>query len=145
MSPSKRNARRGNVLVIGLVALVALLVLAVVTFWMLGGGPVEPDAGVGHAVADRFLEQIRAGEAKQAWESTTAEFKSAEGAEVFQRSVKKRAWLKQPLEFESAQPANVQSLERTEYVYRAPGGKNSVRLLVTNERGTAKVDRWTPE
>jgi hypothetical protein len=133
------------VLVIGLVALVALLGLAVIAFWMLSGGSVEPEFDAGHAVADQFLEQIRAGQAKQAWESTTAEFKSAEGAEVFLRSVKQHAWLKKPLEFETAATVTVQNSPRTEYVYKANGGRNTVKLLVTNERGAAKVDRWVPQ
>jgi len=145
MFRSTNANRSGNGLVVVLCAIVAIVALVVVGAWMLGGGPIEPDAGGGQVVADRFLEQIRAGQARQAWESTTAEFKSAEGAEVFLRSVKKRPWLVKPLQFDSMQTTNLQNVPRSEYVYKGSGGKNSVRLLVTNERGQSRIDRWTLE
>jgi len=92
-------------------------------------------------VADTFLEQIRTGQAAQAWESTTAEFKSAEGREVFVQGLKKHPWLTKPLTFISTETVTIGNSPRSEYVYRAASGPGGVRLLAANERGTWRIDR----
>jgi hypothetical protein len=96
-------------------------------------------------VADAFLEQIRAGHAGQAWESTSAEFKSAEGRETFVGRVKQHPWIMKPMNFEAILPVSLQNSVRSEYVYRATTGPGKVRLLVANERGAWRIDRMVVE
>ncbi len=134
--------RRGKTLVVLLAVFVALAI-AVALMWR--KAPTEPSVDEGRAVADKFLELIRSGQAQQAWESTTAEFKSAEGRESFVRSVKKQPALAKPLSFVSVQTATVQGNPRAEYIYREAAGGGTVRLLAGNDRGSWRVDRMIVE
>jgi hypothetical protein len=138
----QKSDRRGKTLVVLLAVFVALAI-AVVLMWR--KAPTEPSVDEGRSVAEAFLEQIRAGHAQQAWESTTAEFKSAEGRESFVRSVKKHPALAKPLSFVSVQTATVQGNPRAEYIYRAADGGGTVRLLAGNDRGSWRIDRMIVE
>ena len=104
--------------------------------------PTKPDADVGRSVVEEFLGQVRAGQAGEAWDATTAEFKSIEGRESFIRSVAKAPVLKQQLQFASAQEVQVNEQSRAEYIFQSPESK-MVRVLVGYEGGTWKVDRLT--
>jgi hypothetical protein len=140
MTHHRAIERSGRTLLAVLVGVFVLL--AVVVFWVWRRpAPTQPDVDQGRAVAQKFLDLIRNGQPQQAWESTTAEFKSAEGRESFLRYVKKHAVLTKPLAFASVQTVNVQDSPRAEYVYRPADGKGAVRLLVANELGTWHVDR----
>jgi hypothetical protein len=122
-----------------LLAVFVLLAIAVAWLWL--RGPREVDAESGRAVAEAFLAAIRAGSGGQAWESTTAEFKSAQGRESFLEYVKKHPFLAKPLAFVSLQTVSIQGSSRVEYLYRPADGKNTVRVLVADERGVLRVDR----
>lgn len=124
-----------------IVLLVVCVVLAIVVFWMWRKRPVQPDFDAGRAVADEFLELVRSGKSEQAWESTTAEFKSAEGRESFLQYVEEHPRLTRPLSFVSVQTVTVQNSPRAEYVYRAEDAKTTVRLLAGNEQGAWRIDR----
>ena len=100
-----------------------------------------PDADQGRAVADKFLELVRTGKAAQAWDETSAEFKSAEGKESFVRSVKKRPWLTKPSTFETLATIGQPPAERAEYVYRSADGKHQVRLLIASSAAGWCIDR----
>jgi hypothetical protein len=126
-----------------LLVLFAALGVGVYITWR--KAPTEPDLDEGRAVAEQFLELIRKNQPQQAWESTTAEFKSALGRESFLGSVKKHPMLAKPLSFVSVHTVTVQNSPRAEYVYRSADGKGTVRLLAGNERGTWRVDRLTVE
>jgi hypothetical protein len=139
MARSTTNARRGKTLLIVLLTVFVLLAIAVV--WMWQRAPTQPDFEEGRSVADAFLKQVRAGQAQQAWESTTAEFKSAEGHESFLRYVKEHPVLTKPLTFVSVQTVSVQDSPRAEYLYREKVGGPTVRLLAGNEGGTWRIDR----
>ena len=104
--------------------------------------PTQPDLAVGQAVADKFLQLVSSGKAGDAWDQTTAEFKSLEGRESFVRSAGKAPIFKQPLQFNSAQQVTVQDQPRTEYLFQSPDAK-MVRVLVGYEGGAWKVDRLT--
>ena len=132
--------RSGRTLVAVLVGVFVLL--AVVVFWAWRRpAPTQPDVDQGRAVAEKFLDLVLRGQPQQAWESTTAEFKSAEGRESFLRYVQKYPVLSKPLSFASVQTVSVENSPRAEYVYRPADNKGAVRLLVANERGTWRVDR----
>ena len=90
----------------------------------------------------RKCGKVRNGHAAEAWESTTAEFKSALGREAFQRSVASSVLLKQPLEFASTQTVSVQDQSRAEYLFHNPTLKGpTARIVIGREAGTWKVDR----
>lgn len=134
--------RSGKTAVITIASVVTvLLVLAGVWFWP--RVPNHPTADQNRQVAEEFLTQIRQGEASRAWESTTAEFKSALGREKFLKQVKQHPFLTKPMEFVDIQPVAVQQAGRTEAVFKAIQGRASVRVLAGNEGGKFRVDRMT--
>lgn len=143
MTHSKATERGGKTQLVVLLAVFVVLAVAVV--WMWRKQPTQPDFDEGRAVADKFLELIRSGQAQQAWDSTTAEFKSAEGRESFLQYVKDHPSLAKPLSFVSVQTVTVQNSPRAEYVYRAADGSSTVRLLAGAERGTWRIDRITTD
>ncbi len=131
--------RRGRTILIVLLAVFALLAIAVLWRWL--ARPRDLDASSGRPVADAFLAAIRAGRGAQAWESTTAEFKSAQGRESFLETVKRHPFLAQPLAFVSQQAVSIQGSPRVEYLYRPSQGSNTVRVLVADEHDVLRVDR----
>jgi hypothetical protein len=126
------------------VLVAVLVVLAIIVVWMWRGAPPsQPEIAEGRAVAEQFLALVRSGQPQQAWESTTAEFKSAEGRESFGRFVKKHAFLLKPLSFVSMQTVTLEDNPRSEFLYSSADGKGTVRLLVGNEGSVWRVDRIT--
>lgn len=104
--------------------------------------PTKPETDVGRGVVEDFLSKVRAGQAGEAWDATTAEFKSIEGRESFMRSAAKAPLLKEELHFASAQDVRVNDEPRAEYIFQSPESK-MVRVLVGYEGGVWKVDRLT--
>lgn len=126
----------------GTIAIVVICVSAFYVVRQLTKAPTIPDMEVGRAIADKFLTSVRSGRVGDAWDTTTAEFKSIEGKESFIRKVKSTPILTGPLQFNSSQSVVIQDEQRTEYLFQSPLAK-MVRVLVGNERGTWKVDRLT--
>jgi len=123
--------------------LIAILTVGVVALWWLWSGTSsQPDPSIGQNVATKFLKQLQQGQPDLAWDSTTAEFKSAQGKERFIREMKSHPLPKEPLEFVSTQTVEVQNSPRTEYLFRS-ASNNTVRILVGRDAGDWKVDRWT--
>lgn len=120
-----------------------LIGLSGILIWWLSQPTTYPSPETGQKVADDFLSAIRSAQAESAWQSTTTEFKSAQGRESFLAFVKKHDFLSMPLEFDSAQVVDVQGQPRSELVYRVPQTKTTVRLVLGREAGTWKVDRLT--
>lgn len=141
MQNSTQHDRCGKATLWVLLAVFLVLTIAVAVVWL--RAPAQPDVAAGRAVADQFLELLRTGKASEAWQSTTAEFKSAEGRETFLKRVKQHPELTQPLAFVSVQTVTVQDSPRAEYLYRAE--KGTVRLLAGNELGTWRIDRLVTE
>ena len=96
----------------------------------------------GRPVAEAFVELIRSGKASEAWDSTTAEFKSAEGKESFLRSLKGKTFLSDPLTFDSVQTADMNGKKRNEFRFKSKGG-HEVVVVVGPENGEWKVDWLT--
>jgi len=117
MAPSESGERAVNWRLISLV--IAFVVLGVLVAWMWRGAATQPDLDEGRAVAEKFLELTRTGKPAQAWQSTTAEFKSAEGRESFLKYVEDNPVLGKPLSFVSVQTVMLQDSPRAEYVYRS--------------------------
>lgn len=102
------------------------------------------DPAVGQRVADAFLAQLRAGQVDQAWQSTTAEFKSYEGRESFARYVRQHPYLKQPLTFVEYQVGELNGLPRGQCLYQPPSSAKSkdlkIRVAVAQEANEWKVE-----
>jgi len=93
--------------------------------------PTVPDLEVGRAVADKFMQSVTSGKAAEAWDTTTVEFKSAEGRDSFARSIKKMRWLAKPAKFTAAGAVESPLGPRAEYTYQSTDGKHQVRLLIS--------------
>jgi hypothetical protein len=105
-----------------------------------GGSPPAPDAS--RQIGETFLKLIQDGKAQDAWQSTTAEFKSARGKEAFVRDVRGDKGLKSAMSFVSQQTVKVQDQDRIELLFRA-ADNSDVRLVLGPEQGVWKVDLWT--
>jgi len=93
-------------------------------------------------VTEPFLQLIRDGRPDEAWESTTAEFKSAEGRESFRERSGHPA-LQSDLEFVEYQETEVSGLIRGEARYRTPASVTpaaDVSLILAFEGGMWKVE-----
>ncbi len=93
----------------------------------------------GRPVADKFVELLRSGKSAEAWESTTAEFKSAEGRESFIRSLKGKTFLTESLTFDSVQTADMNGKKRNEFRFHSKDG-HKVTVIVGPENDEWKVD-----
>lgn len=119
-----------------------LIVVVVAAVWLWTRPASQPNVDAGRTIAETFLTQLREGEAANAWESATAEFKSAQGKEAFVRKVQPLKFLKEPLSFVSVQSVSIGNRPRTEYLFRGPSGE-SVRIILGNENRQWKVDHWS--
>jgi hypothetical protein len=133
--------RRGTSRLIVLVAVLVVGTGMVAWFWIRPS--TQPGADAGQAIAEAFLTDLHNGRAEQAWQSTTAEFKSAQGKESFIRSVKGTAATKEPFTFVSMQTVMIADQPRSEFVFRSESGK-SARIVVGRDTGDWRVDRWAP-
>jgi hypothetical protein len=134
--------RDGNTRVIVPATLLVVALIAGVWFWIKPS--TRPGVEPGREVADAFLGLIREGKPGEAWDATTAEFKSAQGREAFLRTMKQKEFLRQPVEFVSIQEVQVGQEPRSEYLFRAPEKSPSgseVRVVIGYESGAWKVDR----
>lgn len=139
MYPENILPRRGQAKLVVLLVLFVVLLLA--ALWLWSRPSSQPGLDAGQAVAESFLTELREGHVPQAWESTTAEFKSAQGKEAFARDVKPVKFLKDSLDFVSMQTVSVGDQPRSEYLFRAKSGE-TVRIVLGREDGAWKVDRW---
>ena len=133
--------RHGKTLIV-LVAVFVVLAIAVALLWRKPA--TQPNIDEGRAVAEKFLDQIRAPGAAGLGVDDRG-IQDAEGRESFVRSVKKQPALAKPLTFVSVQTATVQGDPRAEYIYRAADGGKTVRLLAGNDRGSWRIDRMIVE
>jgi hypothetical protein len=107
-----------------------------------GCGSNAPTPDASRQIAAKFLDEIRSGKGGDAWQSTTAEFKSASGKESFLREARADKSLKAEASFVSQQSVQVQEQDRPELLFRTSDGKE-IRIVLGQEAGVWKVDRWT--
>lgn len=119
-----------------------LIVLGLASAWYWLQPSTQPGLDAGRRVAEEFLELIQSGRPEAAWESTTAEFKSAIGREAFVRQAKAAKALHKPSQFITAETVQVQQEPRTEYLFREPESGETVRLVIGMDAGAWRVDRW---
>jgi len=126
-------------------ALVLVLLAVAAWYWMRPRTPL-PTPEVGKETAELFLKQIREGQAAEAWQSTTADFKSDEGKESFLRNVQQNGALWSALEFKSYESTQLNDLPRGQCLYQAqagkalPGNLQQVRIAVAKEGEVWKVE-----
>lgn len=137
--PRSRSGR--SLLLILLPILVAFVVPAI---WLWSRPAALPNANEGQSIAEKFLSDIREGRPEAAWESTTSEFKSAQGQQSFVRKAKSIEFLKGPLDFVSVQTVSINDVPRSEFLFRSKEGK-TIRLVLNREGGAWKVDLWNPQ
>jgi hypothetical protein len=140
MNSTKSLGAISRALLVALVVLLAAGLVMGMQYWM--KPPTQPETEVGQKAAEEFLGLVRTGKAGEAWDASTAEFKSIEGRESFSRTAAKAALLKEPLNFTSTQTVTVQDQPRTEFLFQGEKG-GTVRVLVGYEGGLWKVDRLT--
>ena len=140
-SSSIRSGRTAAIIAVGLVAIGVLAFL----LWKSRVEPV-PREDEGRPIADRFLSRISEGNLDEAWESTTADYKSDQGRDAFRSFVTARPGLKQPAEFVGFEEISVNELTRWKYTYRLqtplPSGSSEVGVLIANENGVWKVEQF---
>lgn len=139
MTSKTESRRRGRALLIALASI--LMVGLCGAIWLMSRPKTQPGAEEGRQIAEAFLKNIGEGRPDQAWASSTAEFKSAQGLESFVKEAKAEKYLTQPMQFVSMQVVTVQEQPRNEYLFRSPEG-SEVRLVLGKENGAWKVDRW---
>jgi len=137
----QHHLRHGSIQNVLLVAVT--LAAATLIGWYFFGPSGNVSADEGQRTAEAFLELIRQGKPSEAWDSTTAEFKSAEGRESFLRSLTTMKHLKEPFRFVSMQSVEANGLEKSEFLFQTESGK-SVRIIPGMEDGTLKVEHWVP-
>lgn len=121
--------------------LAGVVVVSFMGIWLWSRPAAQPSVDAGRAVVEEFLKQIREGHPDQAWEGTTAEFKSAQGKESFVRKLQPLTFLTEPLNFVSTATIKIGDQSRSEYLYQASKGE-SLRIVVSRESGEWRVDRW---
>lgn len=125
-----------------LLAACSLAAIAVVGWYFIS--PTKSiSADEGQRTAEAFLDLIRQGNPSAAWDSTTAEFKSAEGRESFLRSLNTIKHAKEPVRFVSMQSVEANGLEKREFLFQSESGK-SIRIIPGMEDGRCKVEHWVP-
>jgi hypothetical protein len=112
-----------------------------ISFWT--KVPSQPTVDEGRAAVEAFLARVREGKPGEAWDQSTAEFKSIAGRESFVRLAQKSPILKEPLNFNSVQNVSVQEHPRSEFIYQSKKSGGSARVLIGYEQGEWKVDRLT--
>ena len=120
--------------------------LGVVGLWWTFSGGQKPtaDSQIGRQVAEAFLSQIRSGKIDEAWESTSAEFKSDKGRESFRRYLRSQAIARRPLSFVSYDVTELNELKRGVCVYEGKSSSGTrpfrVRIVIAEEANQWKVD-----
>lgn len=106
-----------------------------------GGGKVSLPDDQGRSIAEGFLAAIRAGKTDEAWQGTTAEFKSLMGRESFLNYVKKQPSLKSEATFQAAKPMENGKMKLVECIFGAEKPKPAVIKVIL----AAGMEKWQVE
>lgn len=106
-----------------------------------GGGQASLPADQGRSIAEMFLAEIRAGKADDAWQGTTAEFKSLMGRESFLNYVKKQPSLKSEATFQAAKPIENGKMKLVECSFGAEKPKSAIIKVML----AAGPEKWQVE
>jgi hypothetical protein len=148
MQPTRNKTVSRPLAILGILGLAAAL-----SGCSRSAAEVETD---GRALAEQFLDDLRADRVPAAWARTTTDFKSLMGLENLRGYVKIRQALKGPAEFSSARPVDRNGVALTEYVFHAeappakrrkapPASPATVKLLVIEAADGLAVENITVE
>lgn len=139
------DAVRGGRTVLIVAGVLAVAAFAAFLILRTGSEPA-PREDEGRPIADLFLANIREGKTDEAWESTTADYKSDQGRDAFHSFIAARPGLKQPADFVRFEEVSVNELTRSKYTYRLqtplPSGSSEVGVLIANDNGVWKVEQF---
>ena len=144
--PVRDQRPHGNAKIVAVAALLVVGLGLYLGFQWLRPRPTPPAGG--RDIAENFLNEIRTDKADDAWQSTTAEFKSDLGRENFIRFVLSRPSLMSPVDYVDSQPVKLDHVPRTECTFQTTSPdlpKAKVKVLVAQERGEWRVERLLVE
>ena len=118
-----------------------LLVLVSFGFSGCGGSNASLPEDNGRSIAEAFLADVRGGKVDEAWEGTSAEFKSLMGKESFRGYVRRQPALKAEPAFQGAKPVENGPLKLVECTFQADKPKPAVIKIML----AAGPDRWHVE
>lgn len=113
-------------------------------WWMAPGVTPQPDIE-GKEVALAFLELIRQGKSADAWQGSSAEFKSFMGRQALFALAKKTPGLREKPEFVSMEKAKVNGLDRSIFNFRTPKAMKKIQVTLALEQGTFRVEHLVVE
>ena len=105
-------------------------------WWMAPAVTPQPDIE-GKEVALAFLELIRQGKSTDAWQGSSAEFKSFMGREALFALAKKTPGLREK--------AKVNGLDRSIFNFRTPKAMKKIQVTLALEQGTFRVEHLVVE
>ena len=110
-----------------------------------GGGPSAQSASTeGRAVAEAFLNDLRAGKVEPAWEGTSSEFKSLMGLDSLKNTVKRHPAIAQPATYVESRVLNRNNLTLSEHLFKPdkPAKSAPKTIIVLTAAGPGG---WTVE
>ncbi len=121
-----------------------ILLVGLGLWWM--APPVTPQPDVaGKEVAFAFLDLLRQGKSAEAWQGSSAEFKSFMGRENLSAWAKKTPALREKPEFISMEKTNLNGLDRSVFTFRTPKTMKKIQITLAPELGTFRVEHLAVE
>lgn len=121
-----------------------LILVGIGLWWMAPPVTPQPDEA-GKEVAFVFLDLIRQGKSAEAWQGSSAEFKSFMGREALSALAKKTPALYEKPEFVSMEKAKVNGLDRTIFTFRTPKARKKIQVTLASEQGTFRIEHLVVE
>ncbi|MSR80203.1 MAG: hypothetical protein EXS11_05695 [Gemmataceae bacterium] len=113
-------------------------------WWM--APPITPQPDLeGKEVAMVFLDLLRQGKSAEAWQGSSAEFKSFMGRETLLTLAHKTPALREKPEFVSMEKAKVNGLDRTIFTFRTPKAMKKIQVTLAPEQGTFRIEHFVVE
>jgi hypothetical protein len=139
------SSRRGRLVWVALG--VTVLAAAVLASWLVlrrqAATQAPPDEV--QAAAAKFLDQVREGQVEQAWNDTTAEFKSMLGLDGFRQLVRTHPDLKQKAEFQGLEMITRNEIPLASCRFQVQDVKRKktteLKVIFAREQGVWKVER----
>ncbi len=121
-------------LIIG--SVMALLLLLGVVAWLIRPASTPQPGAEGKEIALAFLEQVRQGKTADAWNDSSAEFKSYMGKDTLRDLAKKTPALREKLDFVSMETTRVNGLDRKIFAFRAPKSLKQIKVTLAPDPGS---------
>ena len=118
-----------------------VLIVALAVWLLFIRGPSVPSLAddEGRVMAEKFLDEVRAGQVNEAWESTSTEFKSFQGKETFRKLVKSKPAFKSTVKFEASETPKESDTVYRVYRFRPVKGTGIIAVSLAPEDDTWRV------